>query len=439
MDITNLCYTFAKINKQTTKIINFKSKLLMKKFYTLALSAAVAMSVSAAGLIPVSGRTVKNVNKASIVAEKIAGEKAELLGGKPAKAPAKANSYDMSGDYIITLGDYYFQGSVGEFEAEGSISVSGLTATVDCDEFPTVVNASTNLNNTVLRFKTQEYGEVTLTSGDVVYLKIYPYAYNVETEDIEESDFSATYDGEKFEIPADRGIAWECFTDDTYTEHAAWLGIYDLVEMVKGSPWEEYGTITFTDGILAPGFGLTLTEPSTCALYKNTKIDEYYRIDNPWVGMYTANGWNSVSPSVYIDASDASNVVMEMASTGINGGTDGIYYIMSLSYYNSLGDEETPDDYKVTFTKEDNTGKFTFPYRSCRMYASTSGTLYYACSTPTVMTFAIPDAGVDTIEINDNDGEVKYYNLQGVQVASPAAGQLVIRVQGNKATKTILR
>lgn len=414
--------------------------MLMKKFYALALSAAVAMTVSAAGLTPVSGRTVKNVNKATVISEKIAGEKVELLGGKAAKAPAKANSYDISGDYIITLGDNYFQGSVGEFEAEGSISVSGLTATVDCDEFPIAVTAQTNLNNTVLRFKTQEYGEVTLTSGDVVYLKIYPYVLNIEAEDIEEADFSATYDGERFEIPAGHGIAWECFTDDTYTEHAAWLGIYDLVEMVKGSFWDEYSTLSFTDYILQPMFVNNEPTVANCKMYKNTRQDDYYRIDAPWQSLWKALNFTSTSPSIYIDASDPTDVILEMAFTGINGGnTDGYYYIMSKSYYNNVTGATTPDAQKITYAESDGIGSFNFPISSCYFMAYSAGKLYNTCTAPTVMTFAIPDSGVDTIEIDDNDAEVKYYNLQGVQVASPAAGQLVIRVQGNKATKTVIR
>lgn len=37
------------------------------------------------------------------------------------------------------------------------------------------------------------------------------------------------------------------------------------------------------------------------------------------------------------------------------------------------------------------------------------------------------------------EGPAKYYNLQGMEVSNPANGQIVIKVQGNKATKMVVR
>ncbi|MDE6528415.1 MAG: hypothetical protein K2L78_05160 [Muribaculaceae bacterium] len=43
--------------------------------------------------------------------------------------------------------------------------------------------------------------------------------------------------------------------------------------------------------------------------------------------------------------------------------------------------------------------------------------------------------------VNDADANapVEYYNLQGVRVANPEAGQLVIKRQGSTVTKVIVR
>ena len=43
-----------------------------------------------------------------------------------------------------------------------------------------------------------------------------------------------------------------------------------------------------------------------------------------------------------------------------------------------------------------------------------------------------------TIGVNDN-APVEYFNLQGVRVANPAAGELVIKRQGDKVSKTVIR
>lgn len=52
--------------------------------------------------------------------------------------------------------------------------------------------------------------------------------------------------------------------------------------------------------------------------------------------------------------------------------------------------------------------------------------------------FALPDSGLDDIEV-ENNAPVEYFNLQGMPVSNPAAGQPVIRRQGSKNYKVIIR
>lgn len=51
------------------------------------------------------------------------------------------------------------------------------------------------------------------------------------------------------------------------------------------------------------------------------------------------------------------------------------------------------------------------------------------------------NAGVEAVlgDNNDENAPVEYFNLQGMKVNNPAAGQLVIRRQGNKVNKMIIR
>lgn len=51
--------------------------------------------------------------------------------------------------------------------------------------------------------------------------------------------------------------------------------------------------------------------------------------------------------------------------------------------------------------------------------------------------FKVKSVGVDGIEIDTDDAEVEYYNLQGVRIANPQRGQLVIRKAGDKTSKVI--
>ncbi|MBR3830118.1 MAG: hypothetical protein IKJ52_02585, partial [Muribaculaceae bacterium] len=54
-------------------------------------------------------------------------------------------------------------------------------------------------------------------------------------------------------------------------------------------------------------------------------------------------------------------------------------------------------------------------------------------------TFAVEGTvGVDGVEVENADAPVKYYNLQGVEVANPSNG-IFIKVQGSKATKEYVK
>lgn len=53
--------------------------------------------------------------------------------------------------------------------------------------------------------------------------------------------------------------------------------------------------------------------------------------------------------------------------------------------------------------------------------------------------FTGKSTGVEDIVVDGENGEAVFYNLQGVRVANPAAGNLYIKVQGDKATKVLVK
>ena len=64
--------------------------------------------------------------------------------------------------------------------------------------------------------------------------------------------------------------------------------------------------------------------------------------------------------------------------------------------------------------------------------------LYSAGESQFSNAYSTNSTGVENISAEDN-APVRYYNLQGMPVASPQAGRAYIRVQGNKVTKTIIK
>lgn len=54
--------------------------------------------------------------------------------------------------------------------------------------------------------------------------------------------------------------------------------------------------------------------------------------------------------------------------------------------------------------------------------------------------YKLPDnSGINNVEVEDSNAPVKYFNLQGMEVATPEAGQLVIMKKGTKASKFIAK
>ncbi|MBD5329126.1 MAG: hypothetical protein HDS03_04475 [Bacteroides sp.] len=53
--------------------------------------------------------------------------------------------------------------------------------------------------------------------------------------------------------------------------------------------------------------------------------------------------------------------------------------------------------------------------------------------------YILPEAGVNSVCVDDSNAPVKYFNLQGMEVANPEAGQLVIKKQGSKTSKFIVK
>ena len=76
------------------------------------------------------------------------------------------------------------------------------------------------------------------------------------------------------------------------------------------------------------------------------------------------------------------------------------------------------------------------------IYASNSGKLYYACLDATNLSYiTFPTfSGINDITVGDKaNAPVEYYNLQGMRIAAPVEGQLVIKRQGSEVEKLIIR
>ena len=130
-----------------------------------------------------------------------------------------------------------------------------------------------------------------------------------------------------------------------------------------------------------------------------------------------------------------------ITSTGLSNQTDGLFTYFSESWYiENYGEEgEVLDEaLKITKTVEGDNVTITIPYHSTNVMTMTSMKFYYGSAYKSTLTFKEASSGIGSVEIEDTDAPAVYYNLQGVRVENPSSG-IVIRVQGGKATKMIIK
>ncbi|MDE6288435.1 MAG: hypothetical protein K2M00_06590 [Muribaculaceae bacterium] len=205
-------------------------------------------------------------------------------------------------------------------------------------------------------------------------------------------------------------------------------------------PWELLSDeATFTERFISPLFGVENLAPYAVSVYRNNETGAY-RVENPLKGLYAALEFpeTAESPELILDATNPDNVAFAMTSTGINGGSDGVYAYFSEAWYEEIygeGADALDPEIRITLTEDENTVTFTFPVHCCTVYASGSGKFYYG--SPEAGSLVVPvKSGVSSVVVDAN-APVEYFNLQGVKVENPANG-LYIRRQGNVATKVVL-
>lgn len=362
---------------------------------------------------------------------------------------------DIEGEYVAYLGDFYLNNATNSVLSKvAEIEQDGESVTITCDFFPAAVEAAYNEETGTLSFTKVKLGQQTI-SGATYFVRFEPFHYYEVEEDVdgemqtvgkvEVIDFTAQYnktDG-SISFPADHGFRWVAYTDSRYSTSVGFLKFFDVNGMERYiDPWVAIGTGTFTDNSLTYLFGKE-SETYEVEVFQNSEEPALYRVDNPWKGLYAALKFNAVSPSIVLDAANPDNVLLELTTTGINGGSQaGVYYVFNDGWYqlNMASEPDVPEGY-TTLTDVDGVLTFTFEPKSLLVFAATSKQIYYAGSnnTSTLVIKTEASTGLNEVTVADENAPVEYYNLQGVRIENPAAGQVVIKRQGTTVSKTFVR
>lgn len=423
--------------------------------------AAITLTMSA-----FNNAEIKNAVEADLPNAKVIRQVA-----KTAKAPvATAENYESetwtslgAGKYISTAIADCYGGStdlvdVEIFEAQGK---KGLYKVVGV--WPDILNGGGTIyidatDPDFVLIKDQDTGIVDKVDGEthiasLTSVLVSKYGYTKEQVLAEYAEVNITLKDNVITIPEGAVcLNWPNAPDDSSykTDPAKWYsyGENEGVVVLPGGeyvdPWGEAVDATMVETILGPTFGNTNTAPYTIQIQKNSETG-VYRLISPWRQLYTDLGLgSSTAPNLDIDASDPTNLIIPLQATGLGGKTDGAYGYMSTSYYDLVNEQETEDALKITLTDNgDGTSTISFPYRSGFIYAQTSGGTYYASNYADVLSYVtFPTfSGINEVkaDIDNSNAPVEYFNLQGVRIVNPEAGQFVIKRQGSEVTKLIVR
>lgn len=432
----------------------------MKKFYTFALAAAVAVTASAAVNVhklanPEVAEVSTNLKvRTATVADKKVDRPAKLpaadyegynwvlLGEGKYVSSAVAGTYGGSTD-PVDVQIYEAEGHTGVYKAVGvwpDLTKDGqLIVDASNPDFITVPKQYTGVDDDV-------DNETYIASQTWTLSELSGYEPSVIAEALPE--LLPTLDKGCIYFPAKALVLnWpNAPADSKYgTDATKWYTGGDVSGylLLPGGqyvdPWTLLGEGTFTGDVYFKTFGMTASD-YTVNVYKSNTNENLYRVENPLKGLYAALNYSGESPKWEIETDDANNISLPLTSSGINGGsTDGLYYVAT--YNQALEDvTATPEEYRAKVVKESTKTTFTFPTKSLILYASTAKKIYFGNTTEVILTINHDDNSVnDIIADEENNAPVEFFNLQGQRVNNPAAGQLVIRRQGTKVAKVLVK
>lgn len=231
---------------------------------------------------------------------------------------------------------------------------------------------------------------------------------------------------------------------------------YGSLPLKYDPDWRPLGNATFTDGFISKfleadmtqNLGLTLPESAftySVPIEESASQPGRYRLVNPYgeTSPYWSLNFSNVSINkkvtgyLIINATDPDRVHIEYSDCGFYYGSYPL--VLYSEAHDWIAEGYSADEVPETLWGKLKDGTITFDEGSKANNLLTAKILTSpAAIYGRQLVVKLPSAGVDAIEAdNDSDAPAEYYNLQGMKVSQPAAGQLYIVRKGNKSSKVI--
>lgn len=218
-------------------------------------------------------------------------------------------------------------------------------------------------------------------------------------------------------------------------------GTYAWVYVIQDNDdqWKSFESKgEYTDDIVSSIYNNHTAVAHEVEVQENIATPGFYRLVNPYAEPYQFASENvggcTHKHYIYINAVDPEKVYLLESPIGWELG-DGAMVVSSLAYMD-IQNEADPSAHYGTLAD----GVITFPQKAlvAREMKYQEGAWYFANSNNAFKVQLPEDAGVGSVMADDTEAAVEYYNLQGVRIDAPAAGQLVIRRQGSSVSKQLV-
>ncbi len=426
----------------------------MKKLYTL-LSAAI-LSV---GLVSAAPRAQKfdfskletpvakemSVAKAAPTAIDFSKMQIQKVSSSSTAAASRARISDPNATTVDPSGTYlllYYNLDTESFEVYNSFTIS---ATSKSDEFLvkdffsafSYFDCTTEFTATIgTTTYTNEDGKK--VAGNTLVIpgngQLPVFTYGGYTYSLYLSDDSGIYNNDISFLISDEGALYWLYGDDTalgayLIENKQVYGL-ELIEAPNAFP--TFGHITDTETYLDyddNGNTIEVTEDASYPIYWYFADENYSKL----VVMNFAGATFPVTVDVNFTGGSASVTDAHLYDYTEDGSTYFPFY--------ASNDSQATTSFVVNGTTNitaDN--NILINLESYYWLNPDLGALLY-CENTIINLYEDEDnAGITNVTAdNDSNAPVEYYNLQGVRVANPEAGQLVIRRQGKNVSKIVVR
>lgn len=457
----------------------------MKKFYFIALAAAMSVSASAVTRSQLGVEKLQS-NNASLMQHAALSKIANMEVAAPRhKAAAASTVADMAGTYTYTF-KWLLQGSTPaadlivtvDDEATGAVSIAGfpqnyeLKGTIDLAAGTLTIPNDQNLGAD--------------GNGDInyFYLKGADSAGNITDGKIAQAATVGEISGNKITFPT-----MDIWAIGDYNQESLgwwWLSYTNAMELqVPDDPnvdpnegWTSLGNATLQDGWVLPAFGIDQMAEENwyeVELQQNDADKSLYRLVDPYRGNCPVVSYNTSTAKhgyIVFDISDPEHVVFMESEAGFANSQMGVskfYPFNSLGWavgyldvdantiVDAIGDELDYTTYKdgiVTLSStygplKDSEGNVVGEGWTNDACFGLQGEIYAGYtwtqqSKPANMEtrIAFPGhalSGVNNVAVESDNAPVEYFTIQGLRVAEPQSGSLVICRQGDKISKVIVK